>query len=720
MKLSLLLTLSAVLLLNGSYSYAQDKKSIPELKADLNRIEKSIDVTRNKMKVVKDVTFLPDLYFVLAELYVEKSRYLVTLTRQKNPGAPVNELDFSDSKKTKKQAIEVYQRILETFPKSDILDKALFYMAHEYTEMGNVEDMVKTYVRLTTTYPKSQYWEESQLLLGDYFLEQKKDPRLALEVYQKILARAQNPFMPLARYKTGWCYINLEKFKDALLAFEGVIIVDGKIPTTNLPDLYKKNDVKRDALLALVWPYSEEKQHESGRANTLDYFERLAPNRPALAKVLDKLIKRFLIKNKVEETVPLFFRLFDITNDLELRIELTDRFYEVLRKSKKYWPLDMMPAEITTTLIRARNSTDLPKAEITKIDKNFEIYLRDITTRLQKTAKTTRQDKDYQATIKGYEDYLSLYPSSKYSRAIMLNLAESYYALKKYSRAGYYYEKITTLSNATAKKEILDSALQSFAFALKEPEKLSKLELIEARNGFRSSGRTFLKGYPRDAASAMVMFNIARTYYDERLFDRAVQNFTTFINTHPNHKETTTAGNLILDSFNQREDFEGMIKAGKALIANPRITNKQFKADVNDIIKQAEYRKIENSAGDPKSRDYAKKLLGFAEKYKGSSLGDQALYEAFVSLKAKKDTQAYDIGEQLLVKHGDSRYAQQVVGDMGQMALNTADYKRASKEASRILMMNRGSLSVLNPPFTHESLEKSLLLDELMENANYY
>src|SRR5690606_1221789 len=57
---------------------------------------------------------------------------------------------------------------------------------------------------------------------------------------------------------------------------------------------------------------------------------------------------------------------------------------------------------------------------------------------------------------------------------------------------------------------------------------------------------------------------------------------------------------------------------------------------------------------------------------------DQALFEAFNAFKAKKDPKAYDAGEQLLLKHGDSKYAKAVVSEMGKMALITADFRRAA------------------------------------------
>lgn len=655
------------------------EKTLGELKADLAKIEKSIEVTRQKMKEVKDVSFIPDLYFVLAELHVDKGRYLYAINVQENPDTPMNEIDFSDTQKAKKQAIEVYQRFLENFPKNPNLDKANFFMAHEYRELGNIEEMVKIYTKITREFPKSKFWEESQLILGDYFLENKKDPTTAKEYYQKILERPPNPFMPSARYKLGWCYINETKFYEALLAFEGVITIDGRISLDDLPPIYKKSDVRRDALLAMVWPYSEQKKLDPDKANALAYFERLTTNRTTLLKVLTRLTKRLMLKEKFDDAIPVYFRLMEITHNLEDRVAVIDGFYEAWKKSKKEWPLELVPNEIAMTLIRERASVTINAKDKAKNEKNWEIYLRDITTRIQQKARASRRVEDYQQAIDGYDIYLALFPRTKFTPAILLNQAETYFALKDYARAGMKYEQLVKLTNAQKRKGIYDSAIQSYALALKNQDQLSKLETVESREGFRFLGMQFVRTYPRDAANAMIVFNVGRTYYDERDFDKAVATFKNFINSYPENKEATTAGQLILDSFNQREDYEGLIKAGKELIANSRVRNAQFKSDVSEIIKQAEYRKIQDQVGDPKSRDYAKKLLGFAAKYQGSALGDQALYEAFVSLKSKKDPQAYEPGEQLLVKHADSKYAKEVVGQMGQMAMNTGDYRRAAR-----------------------------------------
>lgn len=668
-----------ILILLSLNGLAQTQKSLRQLKAELKKLESSIEITKNKMKEVRDVNFLPDLYFVLAELYVDKARYLYAITHEEEPDTPLAELDLSDSKKAKKQAIETFQRFIENFPKSPDLDKAYFFMAHEYRELGQQEDMVLTYQKITKEFPNSVFWEESQLVLGDHFLETKKDPQLGLEFYQKIVDRPPNPFTPLARYKMAWCYINLNKFFESLLSFEKILVQDKDIDLSQLPDLYKKTDVKRDALLAMVWPYSEQKKQEPSRANPLEYFERLSPNRATMQKVLSRLAKRLLLKEKVDDTLPVFFRLLEITTDLDERVSLVDSFYETYKRSKKIWPIEYIPQHIADTLARVRSSESIPAPEKKKMETNWEIYMRDFATQLQKRAKDTKSEDSYKNAIASYKLYNNLFPRTKYSGQMLINLAESYFALKNYTMAGYFYERTAKLSRPASRKAYIDSSIESYALALKTQDKLSKLELTESREGFRQLGSYFVKKYPKEPAVAMIRFNIGRTYYDERDFDRAVPAFKAFIKSFPRHKEVTTAGQLILDSFNQREDYANLIAAGKELIANRAITDQGFKKDVSEIIRQAEFRKVQDAAGDPKSRDYAKKLLSFASKYQGSDLGDQALYEAFIALKAKKDPEAYGPGEALLERHGNSKYAKDVMAQMGQMALNTADYRRASK-----------------------------------------
>ena len=164
-----------------------------ELNKDIKNTDVMIQVTKKKMKEIGDVSFLPDLYFVLADLYHEKSRLTFEEAKLKQPQKKIEDLDNTASKKAKKLAIESYYRFTENYPKDDRVDKAFYNIALSYRELGQIEDMVNIYKKITKEFPKSKYWEESQLRLGDYFFEVKKEFELAIEIYQKILSELLLP-----------------------------------------------------------------------------------------------------------------------------------------------------------------------------------------------------------------------------------------------------------------------------------------------------------------------------------------------------------------------------------------------------------------------------------------------------------------------------------------------------------------------------------------------
>ncbi len=732
-----------ILIFVSSSGFAQvlRQKSLAELEQDLRKINASIETTQRKLKTINDATFLPDLYMVLAELYVDKARYMYSIKRIRNSDVPMEEIDFANEKRPKNFAIETYQKLIDKFPNFKQRDKAMFFMAHEYRELGQLEEMVKVYLKLTGQYPNSPFWAEAQLILGNYSFEEKKDYDYALQVYGKILNVKESPFKALARYKMGWVYVNQGKWKESLLSFEKVLTEDSKLPLEELPEIYKKTDVRRDALIALVWPYSEiapatlMKMGE-WRVDPVRYIKRLSNNVVSYQKALAKLGRRLNIKQRYLASTRVYYELVKITQDLDTRMDAIDDLYINMKNTQKRWPLEGFVELVTETLNRVKHNPDLSrfqcpeqaeKPKITKKKKkkveddefeedkkdkiavksekdldtkddgscagtragaeallnktlfNYEVYARDGATRLQERAKETHSFDDYTLAIQAYRQYLWVYPEGRYAYLMHSNLAESYFKIKKWVLAGMEYEIVANLTanDAKKKKDFLDSALESYTKALKDPESLSRLQLVRARGGLRDVGMMYVNDFPKDPAVPETLFNIGRSYYDERDFRNSEKHLTSYLSKFPRGKNSQLAADLILDAYNQKEDFAGLTIAGNRILKIKGL-NPSIYASVKEISRQADYRKLQTNAADLTSNKYAEDLLSFAKKYKGSNLGDQALYEAFTSLKSKKDPRAYVPGEELLIKHANSKYAKSVVFEMGKMAVLTADFRRAA------------------------------------------
>jgi cellulose synthase operon protein C len=671
-------TLICLVVLIGSLSLAIAEPALTsqQMRRNLLKLDGSIQATKDKIKTVRDAEFLPDLYFALAEFLVDKSRYMYNLKVVENAKVPLAELDFTSEKRPKFEAIEVYDTIIDKFPKLSVRDKALFFKAHEWRELGKMDEMLTALQELSRSYPQSPFWAESQMIIGDTLFSDKSRMDEAMAVYKRLLSRPPGPFTPLAQYKIGWIWINKNQFRDALKSFEQVLgarEVDGK----ELPEAYRKTDIRREALLALIWPFSELEGKDV--REPIEYFRAKAADPLTYQMALSRLAKRLVIKQRYIEATRVNFELLRLTTELKDRVEVLGQLYVCMKNSRADWPVRGLLAEIEKTLPRVEFSPEFSEGERRKVLHDWEVFARDITTRQTKRARLTRTPPDWSASLRDEKTYLALFPKSRYSTAIATNHAESAFSAGQFTESGLAYEKLAAEAKDSKQQiSFLDSAIQAFTSAIRRQSSLSKLELTEARYGLRSVGEKFILLDPKSPAAQDIYFHIGQTYYDERRFDQAIPALKIYLSKYPKGKHGSVAANLLLDTHNQREDFKSLVKDGRALLANRRLTNPALRQQIEQIVRQGEIKVVQVSAGDFSAPGYATELLKLARKYKGSSLGDQALFEAFTALKAKKDFRAFASGEQLLMQHKDSKYAFEVATQMGQMALMMADLRRAS------------------------------------------
>ena len=197
---------------------------------------------------------MPELYLRLAALYIEKSRivYLLRKSRQIDNASALNQVE---SNSLKKQAIEIYQRILDHFPDFADRDKVYFFMAHEYGELGQLKDMVNQYLKLIANHETSVYVPEAYLLLGDYFFSKQNLPK-AQSNYQAVLKYPDSSASIIARYKLGWCYINTADYKTALNLFEEAVTTSRGDKEVDI-DTYRHVNVRLESLIDMAYCYPE-------------------------------------------------------------------------------------------------------------------------------------------------------------------------------------------------------------------------------------------------------------------------------------------------------------------------------------------------------------------------------------------------------------------------------------------------------------------------------
>lgn len=678
----MILRILLVFLFSLSNVNAQEQElSAEELKAKLFKVDDNIENTKNQIKTVGDAAYLADLYFVLAEFLVEKSRVLYQLKIAQNPDVPVEELDFTFEKRPKEEAIAVYETFLEKFPSENRRDRALFFKAHELRELGRSDEMLKVYQRITKDFPQSNYWSEAQLNIGDVYFEQKKDFELALEYFDLIIKKQETEFTPLAYYKAGWCYINLNKFLPAYKSFESAILSSNRLIAKKI-DL--TSDIREEALQAMVWPYSEIGKKEITKVHpisvsSIEHFRSISFGYESYVKLLSKLGRRMKIKKRYRDAADAYFEFLKVSTDLEAKLSRASEFYQILRSNLKdvKWP--GLSNQLGQLLAELKYDNKIADKEKEKYQAGIEKILRDLAIQNHRAAKKQVQYKGL--AIEAYSNYLDHFEASPYRDRIRYNYAGLLFSSGSAFDAAKEYERLARTRKRKLKKSwkaILKASLESYLAALGKGQLLiHKKE--QARDALRGLGQLYLKRYPKDKASSTILFNIGQSYYNERNFAEAVKFFKNFILVYPRDTQVSLAINQILDAHNQKEDYESLIKDGDWFLKNTKVANPSLRGNINEIVSQAKLLLLKKESGDFTKGTYAKNMLKMASKFKGTDLGDKALYEAFILFRSQRSEEMYKPGAVLLKSHSGSQYAKQVAGDMVRTALLTADFERAAK-----------------------------------------
>lgn len=726
---------------------------IGELEAQLRSTDKKIAVTTAEIKRVRDTEFLPDLYFSQADLFLQKSRLMYLIKVNKNKGVPLTEMDFTAEKRPKQEAIDIYQKIYAFFPKSRLRDRALFFKALELRDIGQSEAMIKTFGQLNQEFPGSQYLLEANVILGDYFLEEKKDLEGALEAFRRVIAKELSPYTPLAHYRIGWVFINQQKYAEAVTAFEEAVRTQGLVSTnitTELPELYRKTDIRREAILSMAVPYVEiygdyraslkEEQQAAAKSgeqpvatsavapkslpqktsawvrpgkspspspspsvssaasvpakkalavvvHPVEYFRKISDGHQTYRRVLSRVGRRLALKEMWREVADVWIEVLVASSDPELKFEAIQRWNEAIKKTSQ--PTDQIRfiehAVFTAQEVRARaveRGGKYNRKEANQL-KFLELVTRDIATRIQQTARTRNSREDFSKAAQAYEIYQIGFPQNRDLAKMLINKAESLFRAEEWTRAGLEFENLArTMKSKKRQFEFQESAIQAYVNALKEPDKLTSLDLVRSRRGVRDVGTAWVVKNMRHPAAASTAYNIGQSWYEDRLLPQAIQSFTFFIKNFSRDSRVRDAIFLIINAYSQLDDFKGLITAAKQLEKTRGLSADDRQA-IRDLSRRAQLKDLQIAAGNFGSKEYAENLKNLASKYSDSSMGSAALYEAFTSLRSKRDPEMYDVGEALLEKHSDSTFTKEVVSSMAQIALLTADFERAARYLSR-------------------------------------
>ncbi|MGC4115863.1 MAG: hypothetical protein QM765_14965 [Myxococcales bacterium] len=221
--------------------YDQYKLGV-ELQVASKRREQ-IETLQQIIKLGPNPAEAPDLYFRLAELYWEESKFyffeanrkydevLKARDKKDEAGAARAEAEqkaiMKNSETYQTSAIEQYRTIVKKYPKYARMDEVLFFLGHNMWESDKKQQASTVYLKLVKDHPKSKYLPDAYLAIGQYFFDgskgQKEPLTEALENFKKAATFTESKTYGFALYMEGWAYFNLADFKSAMDMWRSVI-----------------------------------------------------------------------------------------------------------------------------------------------------------------------------------------------------------------------------------------------------------------------------------------------------------------------------------------------------------------------------------------------------------------------------------------------------------------------------------------------------------------
>jgi len=654
---------------------AEREKYLAKLADDNHKVDLAIKSTKTLIDLSKGRPYLAELHLRLAELYIEKSR-IVYFLRRKQVSDDLDALKQLESKQLKLRAIEIYQFILDDFPQFKYRDKALFFMAHEYRELGMLDDMIQNYRIIIKQHKDSRYVPECYLLIADYFNNQG-DLSLAKRHYTAVLDYPQSPAVTIARYKLAWCHINEKGFKDAIKLFEQCVLSE---TTDNLDiDTYRRVDIKLEALIDIAYCYPESYK-ETKPEKAIAYFKGFAWSRSVYTSVLEKLAYRYYIKKRWQHAAVVYRELSELQSDANKLLAYARNTFECVQNMDSFTDAHKDMAHIIKALRIQKFSVHVADEEKKKNQTDYELYARNIVTLLHENARKKQSTQSFKRAADGYAQYLDFFDDSPVFQEMSVNYAEALFSSGQYFKAGRQYEALAHKQAPDAKpdRKLLYSAVISYYKALKEESDLSYYQTVYTRDGLRTTGTQYASLYPDADQVAHVRFNVAWIAYDEGDYDRAIAEFSDYVRRYPAGEATEAAIHLTLNAYHRIEDFKGLVDFGNSILKQSPIKNKQFRAEVAQIVRASES-KIINSLTVAAVNDWDKgrsDLRSFAEKNQQSQLGEQALNALLISGKERQEIETvYTTARQLIDQYPKSDKLEATMGILIESMVNVGQFR---------------------------------------------
>lgn len=654
---------------------------------------------------------VPDIKFRIAELYFEKARFYFfrqqeaeeKATAATDPGE--RDARKSEAKNHQKEtatwdgrAIEVYKEIREKYPKYERMPEVLFALGQSYWTQARFDDAIAAYTDLIKSYKTSPLVPDAWLAFGEYYFN-NAELNKALKAYELAASDKRARVYGFALYKQAWCYYNLGDWKKALEKFRATIFFSQMADTLSGEN---RISLAREAQKDFVKTYAFIGDETRAKFVLGDITADEDCKTPECRKLVEQLAGLWYDTGKFEQSAALYRELIRMEPGSTRAPYYQGRVVDLVSRStdKRATINEVRKLVDIYKAVEQRAQTD--KSEKTQTDLRDAEALAEATVRRlaqlwNSEAKKLRSKPVYEFAKPLYVDYLSLFANSKYAYEMRFQLADLYYKLEAFDDAAKAYEA-TVL--ADAKGKYVSDAANDNVLALEEHLKDLNLpkpkvtkgqaaEIHPERRRLIDACDRYAKFVPPEKAekNTAVRFKAAKIFYDHNQFEEAIKRFEDLVETRPEADESETSANLVVDTYNYREDWKGLYEASSRYLRNEALLKNRPKLK-QQLVSYGEYAKFklvqileeERKTQGATLEPVAKAYEDFQAEFPRSENADKALYNASVTWDLVGNRERADqLRKRLLEEYRDSPLRADVQFYVAKSFEQRAEYGKAAE-----------------------------------------
>ena len=457
---NLFLILTVILFFGCNITFAQSFKNTKkpkfnrkyELKdttdtINIENLNQTIAHHEEMLAKYPDELFIPHLMFELAELLASKSQFIFK-EKMKQYEKDIEEFEKGKTFREPllprisfKNTIETCYKLLEKFPTVPYKDKILYRLAVSHLDEGNQEKAKNYLQKLIFECPQSPKISEAHFRLGEYYFN-KRDFDKAIEQYEYLLEKWDDPYFNYSLYKLGWSYFNVNDYPNSISTLIYLISDISLLETMNTELLGKtKADVRNESIDYIAHSLTE----YEGPTSLKDILSKDETQSYAIdvLKKMGEIQKNRNFYKEAISTYQLLLELFPFYPEAPLIQK------EIIQCFEKDMDEDLAAQAKDVFVQKYGPNSDWinqhPEGKVrTDAVTLSEEMLFSLGTHYQAKAQEKNRQKDYRLAIEKHEDFLKKFRSSEKAAKVNYYLAECYYEVNEYDKAADEYYKTMT------------------------------------------------------------------------------------------------------------------------------------------------------------------------------------------------------------------------------------------------------------------------------------